>query len=253
MNPDQFKQLAGGPAVQGRRRQGERLDASSPSTPTARAPARRSRTAGRRPRRSSTRRSATRSGTPSTSRRSWTASWAASATSARPIVPPVLSDWHVEPDDPRTFDIELAKSEAGRGGLQARRERRPARQGRQADQAAPLRAGLRGLVREVRGVRQGLVRPARDRRLDPGPHSAALSALILPPEADGTAEVRHRAVGLGGQPGSQRSCSQIFRCDADRRARRTASTATRSTTSCTTSSSRRPAPSDTRRWPRCRT
>ena len=45
--------------------------------------------------------------------RDWsTASSAGSATSARTIVPPVLSDWHVDPDKPRTFDIDARRSEA---------------------------------------------------------------------------------------------------------------------------------------------
>ena len=44
------------------------------------------------------------------------------------------------PTNPRTFDIELAKSEARRRRLQARRQRQAPRQGRQADQPAHGRA-----------------------------------------------------------------------------------------------------------------
>ena len=32
------------------------------------------------------------------------------------MVPPVLSDWHVEPDNPRHFDIELAKQKLDAAG-----------------------------------------------------------------------------------------------------------------------------------------
>ena len=54
------------------------------------------------------------------------------------IIPPAMAGgkWHLEPTNPRTFDIELAKSEARRRRLQARRERQAPRQGRQADQPA---------------------------------------------------------------------------------------------------------------------
>ena len=123
-----------------RRRQRPTAGRSSRSTTTAPAPARRSRAAARRPRRSSIRRSATRSATPSTSRRSSTGSSAATATSGTTIVPPVLGQWHVEPDHPRTFDIELGQAEARRRRLQARRERQAARQGRQADHPPAVHA-----------------------------------------------------------------------------------------------------------------
>ena len=105
------------PDIHGRRRQGERLDASSPSTPTAPAPARPSRTAGRPPRRCSTRRSATPSATPSTRRRSSTACSAGSATSAPRIVPPVLGEWHVEPDHPAHLRHRARQAEARRRRL----------------------------------------------------------------------------------------------------------------------------------------
>ena len=137
---------------------------SSPSTPTAPGPARRSRTAARRRRRCSTRRSATPSATPSTTRRSSTACSAASGTSGNTIVPPVLSDWHVEPDNAPHLRHRARQAEARRGGLPPRRERQAPRQGGQADRPAPRPPEHERQLRQVRPVREGVVRRARRRR-----------------------------------------------------------------------------------------
>ena len=115
LNPDQFKQLQTEPNIKtvvGAANGWTQLA----STPTAPGPARPSRAAGRRPRRCSTRRSATPSATRSTTRRSSTGSSAATATSGTTIVPPVLTQWHVEPTTPRTFDLELAKQKLDAAG-----------------------------------------------------------------------------------------------------------------------------------------
>ena len=53
-------------------------------------------------------------------------------------MPPIPSDWHVEPTTPRTFDIELAKQKLDGRGLRPQRRPAAARQGRQPDRASRL-------------------------------------------------------------------------------------------------------------------
>ena len=84
------------------------------------------------------------------------------------IVPPVLTQWHVQPDKPRTFDIALAKQKLDAAGLRPRRVRQPARQGGQADHPPAVHAGLRRELPQDCAVRRGLVRPARRQGRHPG-------------------------------------------------------------------------------------
>ena len=77
------------------------------------------------------------------------------------IVPPVLGRVARGADHAANLRHRAREAEARRGRLQARRERRPPRQGGQADQPAPLHARHGRLVSEGRPVRAGLVRPAR--------------------------------------------------------------------------------------------
>ena len=140
---DQFNELKTAAEHPDGRRRRERLERSSASTPTAPGPARPSRAAGRRRRRSRTRPSATPSATPSTSRRSSTRSSAATATSARTIVPPVLGD---SGTSSRTHAPDLrhraGQAEADAAGYLLDAQRQAARQAGQADQPPPGHARL---------------------------------------------------------------------------------------------------------------
>ena len=113
----------------------------------------------------------------------------------------MLSDWHVEPDDPRTFDIELAKSKLDAAGYKL-----DANGARLDKEGKPIKLRLyapdsEAVVREVRGVRQGLVRPARASTSRPRSSRAPRSAtLVLPPEADGTAKYDIELWGWAGNP-----------------------------------------------------
>ena len=171
------------------------------------------------------------------------------------IVPPVLGAVARGARPPTDLRHRAREAEAGRGGLQARRERQPPGQAGQADQPAAGLPGHGRHLREVGPVREGLVRPARDQgdrpavRLgDPRQHR---------PPARGRqrlqGQLRHRAVGLGRATRTRTPCCRSS--GATRSApRRTASTAIRPTTSCTTSRTPRRRPTRARRsWPRCRT
>ena len=171
------------------------------------------------------------------------------------IVPPVLSDWHVEPDNPRHFDIELAKQKLDAAGYHARRQRQAARQGGQADRPAPRpsRTPTTATRSPPSSCRSGTASSASTSRVqsydsdtldEPGPAARA---------GDGQGRIRHRAVGLGRQPGPERRCSDRVPLRRRSATCRTASTATRRTTSCTTSSRRRRATRARRRSRRCRT
>ena len=97
------------PEHRDRRRQRQRLDPARLQRLRRRAPARPSRTAARRPRPCSTRRSATPSATRSTTGPLVDRVLGGYGDVGTTIVPPVLTQWHVEPTTPRTFDIEKAK------------------------------------------------------------------------------------------------------------------------------------------------
>ena len=215
----------GRPDLHRGRRQGERLDASSRSTPTEPAPARPSRTAARRPRRCSTRPSATRSATRSTSRPSSTACWAASATSAPPTSRPSCPMAR-RAGQPRALRHRARQAEARRGRLRAERRRQAPRQGGQADQPAPVLPEHGRRLREVGAVRAGVVRPAGHRR-----HAAGLRQRHPRqprPAARGRrqGQLRHRAVGLGAATRTRTRCCRSSAATRSAR-RRTASTATR--------------------------
>ena len=185
-----------------------------------REPARRSRAADRRPRRSSTRRSATRSATPSTSRSSSTGCSAASATSARHDRSRRCIR-HVAHGADRSADVRhrAGEAEARCRRLRAGRERQPARQGGQADQPADGHARFRR-----RTIRR---RPSSSRTGSPssGSRSArrcidsdTLDDLMLPPEAGGAGNQANYDlfVWRGRAVPDPNALLQIFKCDADR-------------------------------------
>ncbi len=128
-------------------------------------------------------------------------------------VPPVLSDWHVEPDKPRTFDIELAKQKLDAAGYK-------------------LDANGKRLDKENKPIKLRLYMPNSDENYPKSAQfikdwygqlgidvttqvldSAALGTLILPPEGDGTAKYDIELWGWAGNP-DPNALLQIFRCDA---------------------------------------
>jgi peptide/nickel transport system substrate-binding protein len=132
------------------------------------------------------------------------------------IVPPVLTQWHVTPDKPRTFDIEHAKSLLDAAGY-------------------PLDASGNRLDKEGKPISLRLYMPNSD---DNYPKAAAfikdwygqlgiklsttvmdsdaLTQLLLPPEAGDAADKAKYDIELWGWSGNPdpNALLQIFRCDA---------------------------------------
>ncbi len=176
------------------------------------------------------------------------------------IVPPVLGQWHVEPTTPRTFDIELAKQKLDAAGytLDANGERLD-------KEGKPISLRLYmpdtdDVVSEGRPVRQGLVRPARrqgdDQRLrlvDARRTSCSRRRRARAELRRVQGRLRHRALGLGRQPGPERPAPDL----PLRRHRRLVGQPVlqpRVRRAVRRADSRRPPPRSARRsWPRCRT
>jgi peptide/nickel transport system substrate-binding protein len=127
-------------------------------------------------------------------------------------VPPVLSDWHVEPDKPRTFDIEMAKSKLDAAGYK-------------------LDANNKRLDKEGKPIKLRLDMPDSDENYPKAAQfikewygqlgidvttavmtPAALGELILPPP-DAEANYDIELWGWSGNP-DPNALLQIFRCDA---------------------------------------
>ncbi len=158
-------------------------------------------------------------------------------------------------DQPRTFDIELAKQKLDAAGYKL-----DASGNRLDKDGKPITLRLympdsSDELPEGGPVHQGLVRRARDQGPDQGPRQRHLDR--SPPAARGRrqrqpGQVRHRAVGLDRQPGPERAAPDLP-LRRDRQHRPTATTATRTTTSCTTRNRSCRAMPARRSWPRCRT
>lgn len=131
------------------------------------------------------------------------------------VVPPVLSDWHVDPTTPRTFDIALAKQKLDAAGY-------------------PLDASGNRLDKEGKPIKLRLDMPDSDATYQKSAQfvkdwysqlgiqvttqvltSAALGSLMLPPEGTppGTAKYDIELWGWAGNP-DPNALLQIFRCDA---------------------------------------
>jgi len=129
-------------------------------------------------------------------------------------VPPVLSDWHVEPDKPRTFDIELAKSKLDAAGYKLDasgnrldKEGKPIKLRLYAPDSEGSYAKSAEFVKDWYG-QLGIAVSTQVLT------SAALGTLVLPPEADppGTAKYDIELWGWGGNPDPNLLLS-VFRCD----------------------------------------
>jgi peptide/nickel transport system substrate-binding protein len=131
------------------------------------------------------------------------------------IVPPVLGQWHVEPDHPRTFDIELAKQKLDAAGYKLDAQgRRLDKEGKpislrlympDTDDSYPKAAQFVKDWYGQLGVK--VTTQVRD--------SATLGNIVLPPEAgkDYTANYDIELWGWSGNP-DPNALLQIFRCDA---------------------------------------
>ena len=241
INAEQLNALASEAEHQDGRRQRQRLDPARVQRLRRRTRARRSPTAGRRRRRCSTRPSAMPWATPSITSELVDRVLGGYGDVGTTIVPPVLTSWHVEPTTTRTFDIELAKQKLDGRRLQARRRRTPPRQGGQADHPPADDAGLRRELPQGGAVHRRLVRRAGGQRDHPGPElgRADRDHLSARRRRGLHRRLRHRAVGLERRHRPERPAARSS--SATRSATRpTASTATRNSTRCTTTSWRPP-------------
>jgi peptide/nickel transport system substrate-binding protein len=129
------------------------------------------------------------------------------------VVPPVLSDWHVEPDRPRTFDIALAKQKLDAAGYvldgsgnRLDKEGKPIKLRLYAPDSDAGYAKSAEFIKDWYGQ---LGIQVSTQVLT----SAALGELVLPPEGDGTAKYDIELWGWTGNP-DPNALLQIFRCDA---------------------------------------
>lgn len=131
------------------------------------------------------------------------------------IVPPVLGKWHVEPDHPRTFDIELAKQKLDAAGYKLDGE------GRRLDkEGKPI--SLRVFLPDTNDSDPKVAQFVKDWYGQLGVKvttqvrdSATLGNIVLPPEAgkDYTANYDIELWGWAGNP-DPNALLQIFKCDA---------------------------------------
>jgi peptide/nickel transport system substrate-binding protein len=131
-------------------------------------------------------------------------------------VPPVLTQWHVEPDKPRTFDIEKAKSLLDAAGY-------------------PLDANGNRLDKQGKPISLRMYMPNSDSNYPKAAafikdwygqlgikvstnvmDSDALTSLLLPPEAGDKGDLAKYDIELWGWSGNPdpNALLQIFRCDA---------------------------------------
>jgi len=127
------------------------------------------------------------------------------------IVPPVLSDWHVEPDKPRTFDMTIADQKltaAGylkdASGKRLDKEHKPISLSLVYPDTDDAYAKAAQFVQEYYG-QLGIDVTLQSYDSD------TLSALILPPP-DGKAKYDIELWGWSGSP-DPNALTQIFRCD----------------------------------------
>jgi peptide/nickel transport system substrate-binding protein len=129
------------------------------------------------------------------------------------IVPPVLSDWHVQPDNLRTFNIDLAKQKLDEAGYKLDGD------GKRLDKdGKPITLRLYAPDSDANYAKSAEFVKDWYGQLGIGVStqvltSAALGELVLPPEGDGTAKYDIELWGWAGNP-DPNALLQIFRCDA---------------------------------------
>jgi peptide/nickel transport system substrate-binding protein len=127
-------------------------------------------------------------------------------------VPPILEDWHVEPDNPRTFDIELAKQKLDAAGYvldssgnRLDKEGNPINLRLYAPNTDDNYPKVAQFVQEWYGqLGIGVTFQSFD--------SATLGEIVLPPEGDGTADYDIELWGWAGNPDPS-ALLDIFTCD----------------------------------------
>ncbi|MGZ8514585.1 MAG: ABC transporter substrate-binding protein [Candidatus Limnocylindrales bacterium] len=131
------------------------------------------------------------------------------------IVPPVLGQWHVEPDNPRTFDIGLAKQKLDAAGykLDANGNRldkdgKPITLRMYMPDSSDTYPKSAQFIKDWYGQ---LGVKVQTKVLD----SATLTDLLLPPEAGGSGNLAKYDIELWGWSGNPdpNALLQIFRCD----------------------------------------
>jgi peptide/nickel transport system substrate-binding protein len=128
-------------------------------------------------------------------------------------IPPILSDWHVEPTNLRTFDIELAKQKLDAAGYaldgsgkRLDKEGNPITLRLYAPNTDDNYPKVAQFVEEWYGqLGIGVTFQSYD--------SATLGEIVLPPEGEGKADYDIELWGWAGNP-DPTALLQIFRCDA---------------------------------------
>ena len=126
-------------------------------------------------------------------------------------IPPVLSEWHVEPDSPRHFDIELAKQKLDAAGYVLNGD------GKRLDkEGKPIALRLYFpntddvYAKSGQFVQEWYGQLGIDVTLQ-GFGSTALGNIVLPPEGDGKANYDIELWGWGGNP-DPNALLDIFTC-----------------------------------------
>jgi peptide/nickel transport system substrate-binding protein len=128
-------------------------------------------------------------------------------------IPPALSEWHVEPDNPRTFDLELAKQKLDAAGYVLNGD------GKRLDkEGKPIE--LRLYFPKTDDVYAKAAQFVQEWYGELGIEvtlqafgSGALANIVLPPEGDGKAKYDIELWGWAGSPDPQ-ALLEVFRCGA---------------------------------------
>jgi peptide/nickel transport system substrate-binding protein len=127
------------------------------------------------------------------------------------IVPPVLADWHVEPDKPRTFDLALADQKLTAAGyVKDAAGKRLDMEGKQITLSLVYPSTDEAYAKAAQFVQEWYGEIGID-VVSQSYDSDTLSALILPPP-DGQAKYDIELWGWAGSP-DPNALLQVFRCD----------------------------------------
>ena len=128
------------------------------------------------------------------------------------IVPPVLGDWHVEPDKPRTFDIELAKQKLDAAGYVLDGDgKRLDKEGKTISLALAHPNTNDTYAKSAQFVKEWYAELGIDVSVQ-SYDSDTLTDMILPPEADGKAKYDIELWGWSGSP-DPNGLTIVFKCD----------------------------------------
>lgn len=131
------------------------------------------------------------------------------------IVPPVLGQWHVEPDNPRTFNIDLAKQKLDAAGYMLDSSgNRLDKEGKPITLRLYMPDSSEDYPKAAQFIKDWygqLGIKVQTKVFD----SATLTDLLLPPEAGGSGNLAKYDIELWGWSGNPdpNALLQIFRCD----------------------------------------